>query len=52
MKAESLQVQASREAVLEAGYRTADIARPGEPSITCDQMGGEIASIIEGAANR
>ena len=45
-------VESAVEAVLEAGYRTADIARPGEPSITCDQMGGEIASIIEGADNR
>ena len=32
--------------VLEEGYRTIDIAKPGEPQVKCDEMGSLIAERV------
>ena len=39
-------LEAAVDAVLESGHRTADIARSGEPALTCAQMGDKIAAAI------
>ncbi len=39
MEREALAVEAAVAAVLDAGYRTADIAAPGEQSVSTEQMG-------------
>jgi 3-isopropylmalate dehydrogenase len=36
--------------VLTAGARTADIARPGEATVTTRQMGERVAALVLGAA--
>ena len=32
--------------VLKEGYRTIDIAKPGEPQVKCDEMGDLIAARV------
>ena len=47
MPAEADAVEQAVNAVLEKGYRCADIAAPGEPSIGCRRMGALIAQEIK-----
>lgn len=39
-------IEAAVKKVLEEGYRTIDIAKPGEPQVKCDEMGSLIAERI------
>ena len=39
-------IEAAVKQVLEEGYRTIDIAKPGEPQVKCDEMGSLIAERI------
>ena len=44
--AEANALENAVDAVLKEGYRTADIAKPDEPVLTCSEMGSVIASHI------
>ncbi|MBR0406239.1 MAG: 3-isopropylmalate dehydrogenase [Eggerthellaceae bacterium] len=46
LSAEADAVEAAVSAVLDAGHRTGDIAKPGETILTCSEMGNLIASAI------
>ena len=46
LSAEADALEGAVSAVLDAGYRTADIAKPGEPTVTCAQMGGLVAERV------
>ena len=43
---EARAIETAIEAVLEAGLRTADIALPGEATVSCSAMGSAIAAAI------
>ena len=46
LEAEARAIESAIEAVLEAGLRTADIALPGEATVSCSAMGSAIADRI------
>ena len=46
LEEEASALEAAVTAVLEAGHRTGDIAKPGEPRITCAEMGALIREAI------
>ena len=46
LAAEADAMEAAVEAVLEAGHRTGDIAKPGERAVGCSEMGSLIAAAI------
>jgi 3-isopropylmalate dehydrogenase len=45
-EAAAVSIEQAVESVLEAGFRTADIAAPGQPIVTCEQMGDEVVKAI------
>jgi 3-isopropylmalate dehydrogenase len=45
-EAEAKAVEAAIESALDAGLRTADIALPGEASVSCSAMGKAIAERV------
>ena len=46
LEEEASALEAAVSAVLEAGHRTGDIAKPGEPRVTCTEMGALIRAEI------
>jgi 3-isopropylmalate dehydrogenase len=52
LEAEAKAVEAAVAAVLDAGYRTADLAAPGEPHLTTRQMGDRIVQALKGVGTR
>lgn len=46
LEAEADAVEAAVAAVLDAGHRTGDIAKPGEPTVSCSEMGSLVAAAI------
>jgi 3-isopropylmalate dehydrogenase len=47
MKSEAKLIEKSIEQVLEQGYRTGDIAKPGEKILTTTEMGDVICKTLE-----
>jgi 3-isopropylmalate dehydrogenase len=46
LETEAQAIETAIEGVLEAGLRTADIALPGQPTVSCSAMGAAIAARI------
>jgi 3-isopropylmalate dehydrogenase len=46
LKTEAARIEAAVDAVLSSGYRTRDIAKPGQPTITTVEMGHRVAETI------
>ena len=52
LETEAARVESAVSAVLTAGYRTRDLAKPGAPTLTTSEMGRKIAEAVRADASR